>query len=138
MKRVTFSHSPIPYLFVLPQIAIIAVFFLWPSFEAIQLSFYLEDPWGLSNEFVWFENYQTIFEDPEYVGTLIATLIFSLSVTFLSLGLAMLLAVQVDGLLRGGGTYRPLITWAYASLQLLPAWLLVSSSVLKLGQSMTC
>ncbi|MGA0770053.1 MAG: sugar ABC transporter permease, partial [bacterium] len=83
MKRVTFSHSPIPYLFVLPQIAIIAVFFLWPSFEAIQLSFYLEDPWGLSNEFVWFENYQTIFEDPEYVGTLIATLIFSLSVTFL-------------------------------------------------------
>ena len=112
MKRVTFSHSPIPYLFVLPQIAIIAVFFLWPSFEAIQLSFYLEDPWGLSNEFVWFENYQTIFEDPEYVGTLIATLIFSLSVTFLSLGLAMLLAVQVDGLLRGGGTYRPLITWA--------------------------
>ena len=26
----------------------------------------------------------------------------------------MLLAVQVDGLLRGGGTYRPLITWAYA------------------------
>ena len=114
MKRVTFSHSPIPYLFVLPQIAIIAVFFLWPSFEAIQLSFYLEDPWGLSNEFVWFENYQTICEDPEYVGTLIATLIFSLSVTFLSLGLAMLLAVQVDGLLRGGGTYRPLITWAYA------------------------
>ena len=93
MKRVTFSHSPIPYLFVLPQIAIIAVFFLWPSFEAIQLSFYLEDPWGLSNEFVWFENYQTIFEDPEYVGTLIATLIFSLSVTFLSLRLAMLLAV---------------------------------------------
>ncbi len=104
MKRVTFSHSPIPYLFVLPQIAIIAVFFLWPSAEAIRLS----------NEFVWFENYQTIFEDPEYVGTLIATLIFSLSVTFLSLGLAMLLAVQVDGLLRGGGTYRPLITWAYA------------------------
>ena len=114
MKRVQFSHSPIPYLFVLPQILIIGVFFLWPSLEAFRLSFFLEDPWGLSNQFVWFENYTTIFEDPDYQSVFGATVVFSVVVTFLSIGIALLLAVKVDGLLRFSMQYRPLLTWAYA------------------------
>ena len=52
MKRVQFEHSPIPYLFVLPQILIIAVFFLWPAAQALQQSFLLEDAFGLSSQFV--------------------------------------------------------------------------------------
>ena len=62
MKRVQYEHSPIPYLFVAPQIIIIVVFFLWPAAQAIYQSFLLEDAFGLSSQFVWFRNYSdTIF-----------------------------------------------------------------------------
>ena len=114
MKRVQFDDKWTPVYFVLPQILIIAVFFLWPAFEAIRLSFLLEDPWGMSSEFVWFENYQDVFADPEYVETIVVTTLFSAAVTAISLFFGMLLAVKVDGMLHGGAGYKPLIVWAYA------------------------
>lgn len=114
MKRVTFGHGPIPYVFVLPQMLIIGVFFLWPSFEALRLSFFLEDPWGMSNQFVWFDNYLEIFADTEYRAVFLATVVFSAAVAVLSIALALLFAVKVDSLLRGQGVYRPFLTWSYA------------------------
>ena len=58
MKRVQFEHSPIPYLFIAPQIIIIVVFFLWPAAQAIYQSFLLEDPFGLSSQFVGLGNFE--------------------------------------------------------------------------------
>ena len=52
MKRVQFSSPYLPYLFLAPQMAIIFVFFYWPSVQAIQSSFYLEDPFGFGATFV--------------------------------------------------------------------------------------
>ena len=93
MKRVQFEHSAIPYMFIAPQIIIIVVFFLWPAAQAIYQSFLLEDAFGLSSQFVWFRNYSdTIFSDA-WLQAAGFTLIFSTLVTFLSLGLALLLAV---------------------------------------------
>ena len=99
MKRVQYEHSPIPYLFVAPQIIIIVVFFLWPAAQAIYQSFLLEDAFGLSSQFVWFRNYSDT--------------IFSL-VTFLSLGIALLLAVKANEVIQGASTYKTLLMWAYA------------------------
>ncbi len=114
MKRVHFGHSPVPYVFVLPQMLIIGVFFLWPSFEAFRLSFFLEDPWGLSNQFVWFDNYWDVISDENYRAVFVSTVIFSAVVALLSIILALLFAVKVDGLLRLSSTYRPFLTWSYA------------------------
>ena len=50
MKRVQFEHSTIPYFFVLPQIAIISVFFLWPAAQAVHQTFLLEDAFGISSQ----------------------------------------------------------------------------------------
>lgn len=52
MKRVQFEHSPVPYLFIAPQIIIISIFFLWPAAQAVYQSFLLEDAFGLSSQFV--------------------------------------------------------------------------------------
>ena len=52
MKRVQFNSRFLPYLFLLPQLAIIAIFFYWPSVQAIQSSFYIEDPFGFGSTFV--------------------------------------------------------------------------------------
>ncbi|NUS68870.1 MAG: sugar ABC transporter permease, partial [Ensifer adhaerens] len=51
-----FASPFLPYLFLAPQLAIIFVFFYWPSVQAIQSSFYLEDPFGFGSTFVGMTN----------------------------------------------------------------------------------
>ena len=114
MKRVQFEHSSIPYLFVAPQIIIIAVFFLWPAGQAIYQSFLLEDAFGLSSRFVWFLNYTDTIFSPAWLQAAWFTMIFSALVTILSLGLALLLAVKANEVIHGATTYKTLLMWAYA------------------------
>ncbi|EMI4232890.1 ABC transporter permease subunit [Vibrio vulnificus] len=113
-RRQHFSHTPLPYLLLTPQIVIIGVFFIYPAAQAIYLSFMLEDPWGLSSTFVWFENYQLLFTSSDYLESLGFTLLFSLLVSFLSLALALLLSVKADNIIHGQGPYRITLTWVYA------------------------
>ncbi|HFQ5287383.1 TPA: ABC transporter permease subunit [Vibrio vulnificus] len=113
-RRQHFSHTPLPYLLLAPQIVIIGVFFIYPAAQAIYLSFMLEDPWGLSSTFVWFENYQLLFTSSDYLESLGFTLLFSVLVSFLSLALALLLAVKADNIIHGQGPYRITLTWVYA------------------------
>ncbi|AXX99586.1 ABC transporter permease subunit [Profundibacter amoris] len=114
MKRVQFEHSPIPYLFVAPQLLIIAIFFLWPAGQAVYQSFLLEDAFGLSSQFVWFRNYSDTIFNESWLQSAWFTAIFSTLVTFLSLGLALLLAVKANEVIRGASTYKTLLMWAYA------------------------
>ena len=114
MKRVQFEHSSIPYLFVAPQIIIIAVFFLWPAAQAIYQSFLLEDAFGLSTQFVWFRNYTDTIFSQSWLQAAGFTLIFSTVVTLLSLALALLLAVKANEVIRGASTYKTMLMWAYA------------------------
>ncbi len=114
MKRVQFEHSSIPYLFIAPQIIIIAVFFLWPAAQAIYQSFLLEDAFGLSSQFVWFKNYSDTILSGSWLQAAWFTMIFSVLVTFLSLAIALLLAVKANEVLRGARTYKTTLMWAYA------------------------
>jgi len=114
MKRVQFEHSAIPYLFVAPQIIIIAVFFLWPAAQAVYQSFLLEDAFGLSSQFVWFRNYTDTILSASWLQAAGFTIVFSTLVTFLSLGIALLLAVKANEVIRGARTYKTLLMWAYA------------------------
>ncbi|WP_217517840.1 ABC transporter permease subunit [Vibrio metschnikovii] len=113
-RRQQFSHTPLPYLLLAPQMVIIAIFFLYPAAKAIYLSFMLEDPWGMSSTFIGFENYQMLFQSDEYLKSLSFTLLFSIVVSFLSLAIALLLAVKADNIIHGQGTYKVSLTWVYA------------------------
>lgn len=114
MKRVQFEHSSIPYLFVAPQIIIIVIFFLWPAAQAIYQSFLLEDAFGLSSQFVWFRNYSDTILSTSWLQAASFTAIFSVIVTFLSLSIALLLAVKANEVIRGASTYKTTLMWAYA------------------------
>jgi len=113
-KRVVFGHRVLPYLLVLPQMAITLVFFLWPASQAIYQSALIEDAFGLSSEFVWFENYAVLFADPLYLGSFRTTAFFSIAVAALSIGLALFLAVMADRVIRGAMAYKTLLLWPYA------------------------
>ncbi|WP_413112423.1 ABC transporter permease subunit [Thaumasiovibrio sp. DFM-14] len=113
-RRQQFSHCPLAYLLLAPQIVIIAVFFIYPAAQAVYLSFMLEDPWGMSSTFVGLENYQMLFESSDYHNSVVFTVLFAFTVSFLSLSLALLLAVKADSVLHGQGAYKVTLTWVYA------------------------
>jgi sn-glycerol 3-phosphate transport system permease protein len=77
-------------------------------------SFLLQDAFGLSTTFVWFENYKELFADPDYFATIIRTFVFAFAIALSSLSLSLLLAVMADKPLRGSAIYRTLLIWPYA------------------------
>src|SRR5918997_790808 len=113
-KRAIFNGKLLPYALLVPQLAITAVFFYWPASQAVWQSFLLQDAFGLSTTFVGLENYETLFNDPDYYRTMINTLVFSIALTVLSLSFSLLLAVQADKQLKGAMAYRTLLIWPYA------------------------
>ncbi len=113
-KRVVFRNRWLPYLLVTPQITITLVFFIWPASQALKQSFLIEDPFGLSSKFVWFENFIELFSDPLYLGTLKTTAIFSTCTSFLALSLGLLLAVMADRVIKGAVVYKAALLWPYA------------------------
>lgn len=113
-KRTVFPNRVLPYLLLLPQLAITLVFFIWPAAQAVKSSFEREDPFGFSTTFVCFENYRRMFVDPSYLGSLSRTAVFAFSVTLLSMSVSLLLAVAVSRVLRTGRLYTTLLVWPYA------------------------
>ncbi|MTI44546.1 ABC transporter permease subunit [Roseibium hamelinense] len=114
MKKVQFNTRSVPYLLLLPQLSIVAIFFLWPAAEAVRSSFYLEDPFGFGATFVGFDNFIDTVTSSDYARVARFTTVFTLLVTFLSLGIALLLAVKADKVLRGASSYKTLLMWVYA------------------------
>ena len=114
MRKVGFNNKFLPYVLIAPQIAITVVFFYWPASQAVWQSFLIQDAFGTRTEFVWFENYQLLFRDWAYFNAFIVTVVFSTAVASLSLGVALVLAVQADKQIRGAGTYKTLLMWPYA------------------------
>ena len=113
-KRVTFKGWFLPLLLLLPQIAITAVFFFWPAWQAIYQSAFIPDPFGLKSRFVGVGNFEFLFADPYYLASFKVTAIFSFLVTFLSMSIALWLALMADRIIKGFGAYRTFLVWPYA------------------------
>ncbi|MCA1458727.1 sn-glycerol-3-phosphate ABC transporter permease UgpA [Bradyrhizobium sp. BRP22] len=113
-KQSVFQSKLLPFALVAPQLAIVLIFFYWPAAQAVLQSFLLQDAFGLSTSFVWFENYQDILSQPDYWAAIVRTFVFSFAIAFSSLSCALLLAVMADKPLRGGTLYRTLLIWPYA------------------------
>ncbi len=113
-KRVVFTHKTLPYLLLLPQLAITVVFFFLPAGQAMWQSFRLEDPFGLSSQFVGFSNFTDLFSSDEYLNSFKITALFSMLVAVSGLAISLLLAVMADRVIKGAGIYKTLLIWPYA------------------------
>ena len=113
-KRVQFDRPLLPWLFLAPQLLVIAVFFYWPSAQAIRSSFYIEDPFGFGASFAGIDNYTEALASGEYRKIAAFTAFFTLVVTFLSLAAALLLAVKAEAVLRARSSYRSALIAVYA------------------------
>jgi sn-glycerol 3-phosphate transport system permease protein len=113
-RRVTFNNKFLPYLLLAPQVVITLVFFFWPAWQAIQLSVVQQDAFGQHSTFVGLTNFKELFADPDYVKTLIRTLIFSSAVALTALIPALILAIMCERVVRGATFYRTLLVLPYA------------------------
>ena len=113
-KQAILNGKLVAYLLIGPQLLITFIFFYWPAAQAIWQSFLLEDAFGLSSEFVGFENYQLLLRRPEYYQAIGTTAVFATLVAVLSLSIALWLAAMADKNIKGAGTYKTLLIWPYA------------------------
>ena len=113
-RRVIFDQKLLPYLLLTPQLAITAVFFLYPAGQAVWMSLLREDMFGLTSQFVWFENYARVLQNPNYMAAVQRTAFFSVSVALLALLPALLLAVMVDKMIKGVTAMRTILIIPYA------------------------
>jgi sn-glycerol 3-phosphate transport system permease protein len=126
-RRTTFPGQLLPLLLVAPQLALTAVFFLWPAGQAIWFSTQRQDAFGIHTEFVGLENFTDLFQDPLYLDSIERTLFFCAAVSALAMGVALFLAVFADREIRGRAIYRTMLIWPYAVAPAVTAvlWLLM-------------
>ena len=113
-KRVVFKGWKLPILLVTPQLIISAVFFFYPSGQAIWNSLFLPDPFGLKTQFVGLDNFKFLLTDPYYLASFKTTITFSILVTVSSMLIGLYLAALADRLIKGSGVYQTLLIWPYA------------------------
>jgi sn-glycerol 3-phosphate transport system permease protein len=113
-KRVVFRSAWLPYALVAPQIAVTLVFFFWPAAQAVYYSFLVQDPFGNATQFVWFQNFQELFQDSHYLESFKITAVFSALVAVSGLVISLVLAVMADHVIRGALAYKTLLIWPYA------------------------
>jgi sn-glycerol 3-phosphate transport system permease protein len=113
-KRVVWRSPWLPYALVAPQIVITLVFFFWPASQALWQSMLQQDAFGTSTQFIWFQNFKDLFNDPRYLASFRVTAVFSALVAVFGLAIALLLAVFADRVVRGATVYKTLLIWPYA------------------------
>lgn len=113
-RKVIFRGTALPLLLLAPQLAVTAVFFLWPAGVAVWQSVLQQDAWGLRTEFVGLRNFIEVLEDPDWRTAAWNTAVFSTAVAGLAMSAALALAVQADKGIRAARAYRTLLIWPYA------------------------
>jgi len=113
MKRAVFKNRGLPYLLVLPQLAVTLVFFFWPAFESLRLSFFRTSPFGDRAFFVGLENFEKLLASPEYYQSIVNSFVFAFGVTALGVGLGLFVAALATQRVRGLAAYRSAVLWPY-------------------------
>ena len=113
-KRARYKSAWLPYALVAPQILVSILFFFWPAAQALYQSVLLQDAFGSSTQFVWFENFVALWQDASYLESFKTTAVFSLSVAVLGMTISLTLAVFADRVVRGTAIYRTFLIWPYA------------------------
>ena len=113
-KRVLFQSAWLPWVLLAPQVVVISVFFFWPAAQALLQSFQLQDTFGMSTEWVGFDNFRDLFADSAYLESFKITAFFSLVVAGLGIAISLMLAVFADRIIKGAMLYKTFLIVPYA------------------------
>ena len=106
MLRVLRIDRVTAWLLLLPALALLVAFTHWPALATLWHSFESTPKKGRPARFVGIEQYRSMLEDEVFRQALWNNLVFALGTIPLSIGLALAMALFVDGKLRGRGFLR--------------------------------
>ncbi len=113
-KSVVFKNKGLPYLLLTPEVALTAVFFLWPASQALLMSLYREDAFGLRRTFVGLGNFQRVLGDTQYVQAIWTSIAFAIAVAGSTMLLALLFATLANNIGKKALGYQTIIISPYA------------------------
>lgn len=108
------GYKLLPYLLILPSALVIIIFLVIPFVQSISESFFQATPFGTHKVFVGIANYIQLFEDMDYLHSVIITLIFSAFVIVVGLTISILIAMLANQKIKGIGFYQIALIWTYA------------------------
>lgn len=113
-RRAAFNSTWLAAALIAPQLILVFIFFYWPAVQSLYWAVTLEPPFGGGNQFVGWQNFQTVFSDNLYWNSVRISILFALCSTTLTLVVSLLLATFVDRQLAGFRVYRFVYFWPYA------------------------
>src|SRR5690349_3859876 len=97
------------FLFTLPAIIPLMVFWFIPLGYVVYLSFMEWDFMSPDQLFVGLDNYLYLFQNPAFYQSLRVTFWFCLGSVLPSMAIGLLLAIMLSGKLKGGAVYRTMM-----------------------------
>ena len=113
VKRTVFRNPLLPYVLVLPQVAVTIVFFFWPAGKSLYLSLFKSPPFGGRDIYVGLDNFRQLLTTVEYYDSVINSFIFAGGVTSISVVLGLVVAALANQKIRGLAFYRTAVLWPY-------------------------
>jgi sn-glycerol 3-phosphate transport system permease protein len=109
-----FPNRMLPYVLLFPSIAIVVVFLIVPSLQALRLAFFEVSPFTGRGLFVGLSNFRELVGSDIYRHSLAITLLIAGAIVFAGMTVSLGVAVLAGQPLRGLGVYRVAILWPYA------------------------
>lgn len=93
-------------LFLFPALAVLGLFVIYPIVSAGYISLTSWNGFSPVKEFIGFDNYVRLAQDPAFWNSLFVTVVYALGVCLLSVASGLTVALLLDAPLRGRGFYR--------------------------------
>ena len=101
------------WLFVLPALAVLGVFWIWPVLDSVYLSFTNWDMVAPTYKMVGLKNYTSLINSSAFQQSLKNTFVFAVGVTIPTLLLGFLIALVMNRATFGVGVYRTIMFAPY-------------------------
>ncbi|HET7262419.1 MAG TPA: sugar ABC transporter permease [Casimicrobiaceae bacterium] len=106
VRRSRGADPVIAWLLLLPAVALLALFTHYPAVANLVHSFYSTPRANHPSTFIGLDNYRNLVEDPVFWKALVNNLWYAFGTIPVSIALALLMAVWVNGRVKGRGFLR--------------------------------
>jgi len=109
-----FNSKLIPAMLLAPTMAVLLLFIYYPVSETFRLSTLLSRLGTDKTRFECLNNFTRMFDSPDYHQVVIISILMTLSIVIIGLGLSLLIATMAYQPIPGARVYRILLVWPYA------------------------
>lgn len=108
------GHPFLPYLLILPSIAVIVIFLVVPFIQSVQGSFFTASAFGTRTIYVALRNYIALLHSGSYLHSVLITLVFAGVVILIGLSTSLAIGLLLNQKIKGRGFYQIALIWTYA------------------------